>query len=224
MGFLLSYIVVNFATEIGQIASSLIPFGLLDPQDAALFFALILTAVSCIILGAGIPTTACYIILVAIAAPALGLLGVEPIVAHFFVFYFGVLADLTPPVALAAYAGAAIANADPFKTGNTAFRLALAKALVPFVFVYSPSILIMVENFSLLEFFFATISCAVGVGLLGVGFSGYVNRRLATWERLAVGFAAFFFIVPNYKATIVGTVLIVLVLLVPKVRSLYEKP
>lgn len=224
MGFRLSYIVVNFATEIGQIASSLIPFGLLDPEDAALFFALILTAVSCIILGAGIPTTACYIILVAIAAPALGLLGVEPIVAHFFVFYFGVLADLTPPVALAAYAGAAIANADPFKTGNTAFRLALAKALVPFVFVYSPSILIMVEDFSLAEFFFATISCAIGVGLLGVGFSGYITRALASWERWVVGFSAFFFIIPNYQATVVGSVLVVIVLLVPKFRTFLDKP
>ncbi len=83
-------------------------------------------------MGAGIPTTATYIILVAVAAPALAQLQVEPLVAHFFVFYYGVLADITPPVALAAYAAAGIAGANPFKTGNTAFRLGIAKALVSY--------------------------------------------------------------------------------------------
>ena len=78
-------------------------------------------------MGCGIPTTANYIIMVTVAAPALGLLGVPPIVAHFFVFYYGVLADITPPVALAAYAAAGMAGADPFKTGNTAFRLGSAR-------------------------------------------------------------------------------------------------
>ena len=73
-------------------------------------------------------------------------LGVEPLVAHFFVFYYGVLADITPPVALAAYAAAGMAGSDPFKTGNMAFRLGLAKALVPFVFVFSPSLLIVANG------------------------------------------------------------------------------
>ena len=104
-------------------------------------------------MGAGVPTTATYIILAAIAAPALGLLNIEPLVAHFFVFYYGVLADITPPVALAAYAGAGIAGANPFKTGNTAFRLGIAKALVPFMFVYSPSLLLVVQDFSWLGVF-----------------------------------------------------------------------
>src|SRR3546814_11542114 len=88
-------------------------------------------SIVCILMGCGIPTTANYIIMATIAAPALGLLHVEPIVAHFFVFYYGVLADITPPVALAAYAAAGMAGADPFKTGNTAFRLGLGKVLVP---------------------------------------------------------------------------------------------
>ena len=81
------------------------------------------------------------------------MLGVPPLVAHFFVFYYGVLADITPPVALAAYAGASMAGADPFKTGNTAFRLGLAKALVPFVFVYSPAMLLVTKGFTWAEFF-----------------------------------------------------------------------
>ena len=103
--------------------------------------ALIMTALVCILMGCGIPTTANYIIMVTVAAPTLVLLGVQPIVAHFFVFYYGVLADITPPVALAAYAAAGMAGSDPFKTGNTAFRLGLGKALVPFVFVFAPSML-----------------------------------------------------------------------------------
>ena len=97
-------------------------------------------------MGTGVPTTATYIILVAVAAPALTQLNIEPIVSHFFVFYYGVLADITPPVALAAYAAAGIAGSNPFKTGNTAFRLGIAKALVPFVFVYSPSLLLVATN------------------------------------------------------------------------------
>ena len=113
------------------------------PQTLTLLFTLIMTGVVCILMGCGIPTTANYIIMVTIAAPALGLLGVEPIVAHFFVFYYGVLADITPPVALAAYAAAGMAGADPFRTGNTAFRLGLGKVLVPFVFVFSPSLLLV---------------------------------------------------------------------------------
>ncbi len=117
-----------------------------------LFFTLVLTAIVCILLGCGVPTTATYIIMVTVAAPTLGLLGVAPIVAHFFVFYYGVLADITPPVALAAYAGASMAGADPFKTGNTAFRLALGKVLVPFVFVYGPSMLIVTQGFTWTDF------------------------------------------------------------------------
>ncbi len=219
MGFRLSYIVVNFATEIGQITASLIPFGLVAAEDAALFFALILTAVASIILGAGIPTTACYIILVAIAAPTLGLMGIEPIAAHFFVFYFGVLADLTPPVALAAYAGAAIANADPFKTGNTAFRLALGKILVPFVFIYSPSMLIMVKDFSFAEFAVSTVGCVIGIFLLGIAFIGFFNRALARWERVLMAMAALFFVVPDIPTMAIGTIIVVGLLLASKLNA-----
>ena len=132
MGFRTSYVVVNFANELGTMVASAIPFNLVTVQEAALFCALLLTAFSCIVLGAGIPTTACYIILASIAAPTLGMLGVPLVVSHFFVFYYGVLADITPPVAVAAYAGAGIAGSNPFQTGNTAFKLANAKAFVPF--------------------------------------------------------------------------------------------
>jgi TRAP-type uncharacterized transport system fused permease subunit len=114
--------------------------------------ALVMTGLVCILLGCGIPTTANYIIMVTVAAPTLVQLGVEPLVAHFFVFYYGVLADITPPVALAAYAAAGMAGSDPFKTGNMAFRLGMAKALVPFVFVFSPSLLIVAKGFTGYDF------------------------------------------------------------------------
>ena len=148
VGFRLGYVVVQTATDIGTFLSALPILGYFTVAQWALFTSLVLIAISCIIMGAGIPTTATYIILVAVAAPALAVLEVEPLVAHFFVFYYGVLADITPPVALAAYAAAGIAGSNPFKTGNTAFRLGIAKALVPFVFVYSPALLLVADGFT----------------------------------------------------------------------------
>ncbi|HGG63708.1 MAG TPA: TRAP transporter fused permease subunit, partial [Rhodobacteraceae bacterium] len=117
VGFRLGYVVVQTATDIGTSISAIYPFSYFEVGQWALFVSLILIAVSCIIMGAGIPTTATYIILVAVAAPALAVLQVQPLVSHFFVFYYGVLADITPPVALAAYAAAGIAGSNPFKTG-----------------------------------------------------------------------------------------------------------
>ena len=138
VGFKLSTIITGYAADISALLGAFVPESLFDAKAMTLFFTLVMTAIVCIALGCGIPTTANYLIMVTIAAPALAMLGVPQLVSHFFVFYYGVLADITPPVALAAYAGASMAGADPFKTGNTAFRLGLAKALVPFVFVYSP--------------------------------------------------------------------------------------
>src|SRR5918995_634775 len=163
VGFKISFIVTSFAAQLAQALGEVVPAWLADPRGMTLFFTLVMTALVCILLGCGVPTTANYIIMVTVAAPALGLLGVAPIVAHFFVFYYGVLADITPPVALAAYAGASMAGADPFKTGNTAFRLGLGKALVPFVCVYSPSMLLVTKGFTWSEFLETTIACAVGV-------------------------------------------------------------
>ena len=144
----------------------------------------------CILLGCGVPTTATYIIMVTVATPALAMLGVTPLVAHFFVFYYGVLADITPPVAIAAYAGASMAGADPFRTGNTAFRLALGKILVPFVFVFSPSILVMVPDFTWLKFLMAASTCLASVTLLSASFAGWMLAPLAKWERVVLGLAA----------------------------------
>jgi TRAP-type uncharacterized transport system fused permease subunit len=173
-----------------------------------LFLTLVMTGVVCILMGCGIPTTANYLIMVTVAAPALGLLGVAPIVAHFFVFYYGVLADITPPVALAAYAAASMAAADPFRTGNTAFRLGLGKVMVPFVFVFAPSMLIVAPGFSWYEFVLATAGCIVGIVFLSSAFSGYLLVPTKLYERWLSGIGAILLIAPSLEPTIVGLVIV----------------
>lgn len=224
MGFRTSYVVINFANSIGDVLASLIPFGLVTGAEMALVCALILTALSSIVLGAGIPTTACYIILASIAAPTLGVLGVPLVVSHFFVFYYGVLADITPPVAVAAYAGAGIANSNPFKTGNTAFKLANAKALVPFVFIFAPSILIIVPNFSWVEMVVATVSSMLSVAMLGMAFVGYMCIQLPFVYRILLFFGALFIISQNTTGMMVGGVLAIPVAIYIMVNMRTQKP
>jgi TRAP-type uncharacterized transport system fused permease subunit len=204
VGFKISFIVTSFAADIGNALLPFIPFQVFDLKAMTLFFTLLMTAVVCILLGCGVPTTANYIIMVTVAAPALGLLKVEPIVAHFFVFYYGVLADITPPVALAAYAGASMAGADPFRTGNTAFRLGLGKALVPFVFVYGPSLLLVTTGFNWLDFLITLFGCVAGIVLLSAAFAAYALAPLRAWERWLLAFAAFPTIAPGLVSTTIG--------------------
>lgn len=204
VGFKISWIVTSTAASMAQWTTSVAPFLMNDMQAATLLFTLIMTGIVCILLGCGVPTTANYIIMVTVAAPALGMLGVQPIVAHFFVFYYGVLADVTPPVAIAAYAGASMAGADPFKTGNTAFRLALGKVLVPFVFVFSPSMLIVTQGFSVADFVITTAGCIVGIIMLSAAFAGWFAAPLLWWERWWLGLAALPTIAPGLMSTIIG--------------------
>ena len=213
VGFRLGYVVVQTATDLGGLVGAIWPLSLFSLTQWALFFSLVLIAISCIIMGAGIPTTATYIILVAVAAPALAQLQVEPLVAHFFVFYYGVLADITPPVALAAYAAAGIAGANPFRTGNTAFRLGIAKALVPFVFVYSPALLLVADGFTWWAFTVTLAGAMMGIASLGVAFSGYLVAPLTTGERWWVALVSFLFIAPGLVTMALGLVLLAPVLL-----------
>ncbi|MFW2366542.1 MAG: TRAP transporter permease [Desulforhopalus sp.] len=209
MGFKISFMVTSASQQLAEFILPLVPFGLASLSGLTLFLTLIFTAIACIILGAGIPTTATYIVLVSIAAPALGLLGVAPIVAHFFVFYYGVLADITPPVALAAYAGAGIAGANPFKAGNTAFRLASAKALVPFVFLYSPAMLIVTDGFTWEAFATTVIGCAIGIVLIGAALTGYFFTHMVLIERIVTFLAALLFVAPGVKSGMVGFIFMI---------------
>ncbi|KAF0121210.1 MAG: TRAP transporter 4TM/12TM fusion protein [Xanthobacteraceae bacterium] len=204
VGFKISNIVTSFAAQLAGIAGSVLPAWAFDAKALTLFFTLVMTAIVCILLGCGVPTTANYIIMVTVAAPSLALLGVEPIVAHFFVFYYGVLADITPPVALAAYAAASMAGADPFKTGNTAFRLGLAKALVPFVFAYGPAMLIVTKGFTWTDFVIITATCALGVFILAAALTGYALVRTPLWQRLSLALSGLLLMAPNLTASLIG--------------------
>ncbi|MEW7006915.1 TRAP transporter permease [Lentilitoribacter sp. EG35] len=207
VGFRLGFVVVQTANDIGTIIGSVWPLSYFTVTQWALFVSLVLIAISCIIMGAGIPTTATYIILVAVAAPALAQLQVQNLVSHFFVFYYGVLADITPPVALAAYAAAGIAGSNPFKTGNTAFRLGIAKALVPFVFVYSPALLLVADGFTWGEFIVTLVGAMLGISCLGVAFAGFLFAPLRMGSRWYIAIVSFLFIAPGLQTMGIGLLL-----------------
>jgi TRAP transporter 4TM/12TM fusion protein len=213
VGFKISFIITGAATTIANGLSMVIPSYLMALQSLTLLAALVMTAAVCILMGAGIPTTANYIIMVTVAAPTLVQLGVEPLVAHFFVFYYGVLADITPPVALAAYAAAGMAGSDPFKTGNTAFRLGIAKALVPFVFVFSPSLLLVAKGFTWYDFTVTFVGCVLGIVFLAMAFSKFFLVEMKRWEQALCISAAILMVAPSLTATLIGVAMVVPVLM-----------
>ncbi|VXD04664.1 TRAP transporter, 4TM/12TM fusion protein [Pseudomonas sp. 8Z] len=168
------------------VASTFAGYILAIGQDN-LFLSLVLTMLTCLVLGMGIPTIPNYIITSSIAAPALLDLGVPLIVSHMFVFYFGIMADLTPPVALACFAAAPIAKERGLKISLWAVRIAVAGFVVPFMAVYSPAL--MLQGDSLLATFYVIFKAVLAIGLLGAIFTGYLQAKLSWWERL-LGFAA----------------------------------
>ena len=209
VGFKISYIITQAAQSISAVMGGVIPSDWMSLNTLTLLAALIMTGLVCILMGCGVPTTATYIIMVTVAAPTLVGLGVEPLVAHFFVFYYGVLADITPPVALAAYAAAGMAGSDPFKTGNTAFRLGLAKALVPFVFVFSPSLLLVAKGFTWESFIITFTGCIMGITLMAAALSKFMLVEMKRWEQLSCLFAALLMIAPSLTATLMGVALVI---------------
>jgi len=211
MGFKFSGAVLEIASSAGEIVSNLIPFGMVTVQGSTLFFGLIMVAIACIIMGAGIPTTPCYIILASIAGPALSDLGVPLIATHFFVFYYGVLADVTPPVALAAYAGAGIGGADPMRTGTTAFRLSMGKALVPFMFVYAPSMLFI--NFHWMEFSLSIISGILCVLALSAAYIGHFRSSIGWVGKTLLTIGGLLLVSSKIPMVLVGSVLVMIILL-----------
>ncbi|MEN9996892.1 MAG: Sialic acid transporter permease protein SiaT [Pseudomonadota bacterium] len=209
VGFKISYIITQAAQTISAFMSGWIPAAWASANTLTLLAALVMTGLVCILMGCGVPTTATYIIMVTVAAPTLVGLGVEPLVAHFFVFYYGVLADITPPVALAAYAAAGMAGSDPFKTGNTAFRLGLAKALVPFVFVFSPSLLLVAKGFTWESFIITFSGCVFGITLMAAALSKFLLVEMKRWEQLSCLFAALLMIAPSLTASLVGVAMVI---------------
>ncbi|MBD5626650.1 MAG: TRAP transporter permease [Desulfovibrio sp.] len=163
---------------------------------------LVLTMFSSIILGMGLPTTAKYIVLATIAAPAIQSFGVPQLAAHLFIMYFGILADLTPPVALAAYAAAGIARAEPNATGFMAVKLAFAGFLIPYIFCYNPALLMIGAD--TWEIVFIVCTAAVGIAALSFASVGYWLRNLYFWERLILVAAAITLITPGLKTDLIG--------------------
>ncbi len=212
VGFKISFIITGWAQMISAFLMDWLPAFMADSKSLTLLAALFMTGIVCILMGCGIPTTANYIIMVTVAAPTLVQLGVEPLVAHFFVFYYGVLADITPPVALAAYASAGMAGSDPFKTGNMAFRLGLAKVLVPFVFVFSPSLLLVAKGFTWADFAIPFTGCVLGIVALAAALSGYMLTEMKRWERALCAVGALCLIAPGLKISLLGLAIMLPVL------------
>ena len=144
--------------------------------------ALCLTMICCIILGMGVPTTANYCIMAATCAPILIAMGVPAIAAHLFVFYFGIVADLTPPVALAAYAGAAIAQANPMKTAVTATKLAIGAFIIPYIFALNPAMLLI--NTTVFDVILICITSMVGMFAVAAGIEGWFLHKMPWWQRI----------------------------------------
>jgi TRAP transporter 4TM/12TM fusion protein len=208
VGFKISYIITSAAQAIAGPLTAIIPAAWGDLRSMTLLAALAMTAIVCVLMGCGIPTTANYLIMVSVAAPTLVQLGVQPLVAHFFVFYYGVLADITPPVALAAYAAAGMAGSDPFKTGNTAFRLGLGKALVPFVFVFSPSLLIVTQGANASDFAITFVGCVIGIAILAAGHSRGFLVEMTRLEQLLCVAAAVLLVAPGIVSGLIGLAIV----------------
>ncbi|MDR2934777.1 MAG: TRAP transporter permease [Candidatus Adiutrix sp.] len=196
--------------------------GIVDLAGGHLLPTLLLTMCASILLGTGLPTTANFIVTSTMVAPALFKLGVPPMAAYMFVFYFGIAADLTPPVALAAYAGAGIAGADPMRTGFKAFRLALAGFLVPYIYIYHP-ILLFDGHFSL-ELLQAVFSAVLGVFLLSMTTIGHYRAHLNwPWRFLALA-GAVSLLVPGTKSDLAGLIVLAFIHIIQTAKARSGRP
>jgi TRAP-type uncharacterized transport system fused permease subunit len=158
----------------------------------------------------GMPTTPSYIVMVSLLVPALIKMGAIAPAAHMFAFYFAILSAITPPVALAVFAAAGLAKSDLWSTGWQAVRIAAATYIVPFMFVYEPSIMMIGDWFTIVT---STASAIVGVMCLAGGLQGYLLRAARPWERIVLVIAAFLLIKPGYISDAIGVALLAVILL-----------
>ena len=186
--------------------------GIVALANGRVIIALFLTMLCCIVLGMGVPTTANYCIMAATCAPILVRMGVPLVAAHFFVFYFGIVADLTPPVALAAYAGAAIAGANPMKTALQSTKLAIGAFIVPYVFALNPAMLFIDTTVG--EVVLIVITSLIGIFGVSSGLEGYMLRNTAWWERIVSIAGGLLLIYPGIVTDVIGFALVGLVFLI----------
>ncbi len=198
--------------------------GLLDLSGGLLIPTLMLTMVAAIILGMGSPTTANYVITSTIAAPAIILLGVPDLSAHLFVFYFGIVADITPPVALAAFAAAGVSGGDPIKTGVTASKLAIGAFIIPYMFVLSPELLMIDTTWYYL--IWVVFTALAGMMAIGAGVIGYWLRKLNVIERLLGIAGGLMLIYPEGTSDLIGLGIFILLIVLQVIfkRNDEEKP
>ena len=190
------------------LASKLINF-IIGISGASSLLALVLTMLCCIVLGMGVPTTANYCIMASTCAPILIKMGINPIAAHMFVFYFGIVADITPPVALAAYAGSAIAKSNPMKTALTATRLAIAAFIIPFVFAYDPSMLFIDTVWY--DVVLITITSILGMVGVGTALSAYFITDMNIVERLLAIVGGILCIIPGLATDLAGIAILAVI-------------
>ena len=184
----------------------------------ATIIGLVLTMLCCIVLGMGVPTTANYCIMASTCAPILIQLNFPVVAAHFFVFYFGIVADITPPVALAAYAGSAIAKSNPMKTGITATKLAIAAFIVPYIFAYSPALLF--ENISgWWEVAQICISALLGIFAIAASLNGFLYKKINPVLRIVLAIGGLGMMIPGTLTDVVGLVLVLAVIAFQRVSA-----
>ena len=172
----------------------------------AKLLALFLTMLCCIVLGMGVPTTANYCIMATTCAPILVQMGIPTVAAHFFVFYFGIVADLTPPVALAAYAGAAIAGANPMKTAFNATKLAIAAFIIPYILAYNPA-MVLVDT-TVAEVVMIAITSLIGMFGLGMALEGYYRGSIPWYLRILSAAGGLCLVYPGTVTDVIGIVVV----------------
>ena len=205
--------IISSCITVTGLASKLLS-AIVNLSGGHVMIALLLTMLCCIVLGMGVPTTANYCIMAATCAPILmdPSIGVTKMAAHFFVFYFGIVADITPPVALAAYAGSAIAKADPMKTGVNATKLAIAAFIVPYIFAMNPQML-FVDVSSALQVVQICISALLGIFGVAAALNGFLYRTISPLLRLILVVGGLGMLIPGTVTDVTGFVLVVGVVL-----------
>ena len=196
-------------TGLGQLLISV----LVPVAESSQFLALFLTMICCIVLGMGVPTTANYVIMATITAPILIKMGLPVLAAHMFVFYFGIVADITPPVALAAYAGSAIAHSDPMKTGITSTRLAITAFIVPYIFAYSPEMLLGATDAPWYKIALLVVTAFAGCYIVAAGMEGFMFAKMPWWQRIIALGGGLCLIFPGWQTDIIGIVIFALIIL-----------
>lgn len=200
---------------------SMLAYNVIDLAGGNLFLILVMVMITCIVLSFGLPSTALYIVVAVTAAPALVQAGVSPLAAHFFVFYFGAMSNVTPPVALAAYTAAGIANADPVETSWTALRLALPGFIIPFIIAYDPIILLDAgdEGVNYVKLLFVFLTALVGIYALAVGLGGFLKTRLNIVEKVLFVVTALLLITTQSLTDVVGIILFALLVAFHIIKS-----